>query len=196
MSDQSPLPGPPPSRPRDPTADDEYYAPVDGEAFPPTHRPPRRPTTPWIALGIVASLFVGCTALVVAARDDEPEEVDTSQNVAANDAEAHDPTEAEAPSDAVEVTAGEWEVLGGIDALQPEADGLGDYTLSFEILNTGEVARSGVFTVNVLEGDVLLGSIDCYTGEVQPGEVGIADCLSTDEYKSGWTEIEIIMNTS
>lgn len=83
---------------------------------------------------------------------------------------------------------GDWEVQGKI---HPEDDGLGDFAATFRVKNTGDTDRRPLFTVNALKGNKILGSMTCSGPNTPPGSIATVDCISTDAYKSGWSEVTI-----
>lgn len=85
------------------------------------------------------------------------------------------------------VSWGNWEVVGPISP-KPE---FGDYALTMRVKNTGDAPDSGFFTVTILKGQNILGTLDCSTSEVKGGQVATADCMSTDKYATGWSEITV-----
>lgn len=86
------------------------------------------------------------------------------------------------------MTFGNWEVQGKI---QPKADSLGDYEAAFRVKNISDAPDSGFFTVTILKGNNIWGTMDCSTADIGPGEVGTAECMSTDKFRRGWSEIAI-----
>lgn len=85
-------------------------------------------------------------------------------------------------------TFGNWEVQG---KLTPVDDGIGDFGMTFRVLNTGSTSDRGLFTVDVLKGDTILTALTCFTSNVAPGSIGTAQCSSTDGFQTGWTNITI-----
>jgi hypothetical protein len=83
---------------------------------------------------------------------------------------------------------GNWQVVGKI---QVKDDGIGSYDVKLRVKNTSGSKDTGIFTVNMLKGNTILGQADCTTPDIGPGEVGTANCFSTDDFKPGWTEITI-----
>jgi hypothetical protein len=150
-----------------------------------------------ILLGILA-VFVIIIGISVATGggEDEPEDTTASQpeESTAPEEEAPDTkkeaadTEVDEADEPGPMTVGNWEVVGKI---KPEDDGLGDFTATFRVENTGDAEDTGVFTVNVLKGDDIMASMDCIGSPVAPGSIGTVDCISTDPFKKGWSEITI-----
>lgn len=85
-------------------------------------------------------------------------------------------------------TVGNWKVQG---QLTPKNDGIGDFGLTFRVLNTSSSPDNGVFTVDVLKGQTIFTSMTCSTPQVAPGQIGTATCLSGDKFKTGWTDVTI-----
>lgn len=86
------------------------------------------------------------------------------------------------------LTWGNWEVVGKI---QVKDDGFHGYDVVTRVKNTGESPDEGLFTVTILKGQRILGTADCSTSTVAPGSIGLADCVSMDDYIPGWTEVTI-----
>src|SRR4051812_12828079 len=82
------------------------------------------------------------------------------------------------------LTWGNWQVVG---PLTPKADMISDYSLKFRVKNTGEAQDEGWFTVTMLKGPRILGTMDCTTSSVGPGQAATADCTSMDDFVPGWT---------
>ncbi len=75
--------------------------------------------------------------------------------------------------------------------LTPNNDGLGDFGMTFRVLNTSSSPDNGIFTVDVLKGNTILTSMTCTTPQVQPGAIGTANCLGSDNFQTGWTDVTI-----
>lgn len=87
------------------------------------------------------------------------------------------------------ITWGNWEVVGKLQVTKE--DFTGDYAVVTRVKNTGDDPDDGFFTVTILKGTNILGTADCSTSTVNPGATGTADCISTDKYQDGWTEVTI-----
>ena len=117
---------------------------------------------------------------------------DTSDTAGNSEPATSNEPEAAAPDNSTKgkgpLVWGNWETVGSIDV---KDDGLNDYALTFRAKNTGDSPDEGFFTVTVLKGQNILGTMTCSTSTVQPGAIGTADCISTDTYTKGWTEVTI-----
>jgi len=140
-------------------------------------------------------IFIAVTAVTVAAVDSAVNELDKetkAQNGSEPPVESSRPGAAESDNTTKTKNGplvwGNWETVGPIT---PKQDGLDDFELNFRVKNTSDAADSGWFTVTVLKGQAIMTSFDCTTSEIGPGQIGLAKCLSTDEYHPGWTEITI-----
>lgn len=86
------------------------------------------------------------------------------------------------------LTWGNWQVVG---QLQVSADGLDQFDVVTRVKNISDSPDEGLFTVTVLKGDEILATANCSTSTVAPGSVGLADCISMDDFVPGWTEVTI-----
>lgn len=149
-----------------------------------------------IGLGVVFLLVIVIGAMSGGGDTGEPDNAATQ----AEDGPSEEPTEAEKKVSGTEdevderdeagpMTVGNWEVIGKI---VPKAESFtGDFTTTFRVKNTSDAADTGMFTVNVLKGDNIWASMDCAGPEVSPGQVGTVDCISTDKFRKGWSDITI-----
>lgn len=150
-----------------------------------------------IVCALLFVVVVGCSVALAGGSSD-----DSGDTTASQPAEDTTPTPTEVPTTKKEaaetevdeaddpgpMSVGNWEVVGKI---VPKDDGIGDFTATFRVKNVGDVPDQGFFTVNVLKGDDILGSMDCAGAEVAPGSIGTIDCVSTDPFTTGWSEITI-----
>jgi hypothetical protein len=83
-------------------------------------------------------------------------------------------------------TVGNWQVQG---KLTPKDDGLGDFGMTFRVLNTSSTEDTGIFTVDVLKGNTIWTSMTCTTSKVAPGQIGTTDCIGGDKFRTGWTDV-------
>lgn len=87
------------------------------------------------------------------------------------------------------ITWGNWEVQGRLQVSKEEFTG--DFAVVTRVKNTGDDADTGLFTVTILKGTEILGTANCSTPEIDSGAVGTANCISTDAFKAGYTEVTI-----
>jgi hypothetical protein len=156
----------------------------------------------WFMRHKIISAFLGlCVIGVIASAagggggDTAPVAGDTTTTATSNPSDASQPQpsdEPQAPDNSTNgkgpLVWGNWESVGPIDV---KDDGLNDYALTFRAKNTGDSPDEGLFTVTVLKGQSILGTLTCSTSTVQPGALGTSDCFSTDSYTKGWTEVTI-----
>jgi hypothetical protein len=86
------------------------------------------------------------------------------------------------------ITWGNWEVVG---RLQVSKDALDDFDVVTRVRNTKDSSDTGIFTVTILKGNEILGTATCTTPKVPSGAIATATCESTDDYRSGYTEVTI-----
>lgn len=87
------------------------------------------------------------------------------------------------------ITWGNWEVVGKLQVTKEEFTD--DFAVVTRVRNTSDNPDEGVFTVTILKNEEILGTATCTTSTVQPGAVGTANCISTDAFKPGHTEVTI-----
>lgn len=161
---------------------------LSGQTFPPpAFRTENHMRMTLLALGAALALSA-CTSNADTAtgpadgsQPDEPilETVDESQ--------VESPKEPK-PSDPPGTVAG-FEVLGKV---QVKPDGVNDYEAVFRVTNRGEKPKPSSFTVTLLKGQTILGTLDCGDyNKVQPGATATVQCYSTDKFQSGWNDVEI-----
>lgn len=74
------------------------------------------------------------------------------------------------------------------------SDGMGGYDAKNVVVeNTSDETDTVFFTMKVLKGPKVLGSIDCNTSEIEPGQQQDANCLSTSagKFKKAWDKITV-----
>jgi len=83
---------------------------------------------------------------------------------------------------------GNWETVGPVKI---KDDGTHSFGVDMRVMNNSDSPDEGMFTVTVLDGQEILGTVDCTTATVEPGKIGTANCFGFDPYKKGWTEFTI-----
>lgn len=155
---------------------------------------------PWykkpLWIGLIALVAIIGISVAASGGGDDAKDTSASQSADPGTGAEKDKSdkaeEAEVPSNSTNgdgaLAWGNWEVVGKI---QISDDGLGDYAADLRVKNTSDAVDTGMFTVTVLKGETILGTIDCSTSEIGPGSVGTASCFSSDKYTKGWTELTI-----
>ena len=145
-----------------------------------------------LVLGLASIvIFVMISAATVAAVDSVVEEMDKGTAGASDSTVASDTagdTEAVDADTSGSMSVGNWKVIGKI---KPKADFGGDFQATFRVKNVSDAEDAGFFTVNVLKGNNILGSMDCVSSPAAPGAISTVDCMSTDKFRRGWSEITI-----
>ena len=145
-----------------------------------------------LILGVASIVvFMIVSAATVAAVDSVVEEMDKAV-AEGSDKSADSDTSGDAGATASDnggaLTVGNWKVVGKI---APEADFIGDFQATFRVKNTSDAEDTGIFTVNVLKGNKIMASMDCTSSPAAPGAIATVDCMSTDKFKRGWSEVTI-----
>jgi hypothetical protein len=96
--------------------------------------------------------------------------------------------ETSSSADGSGLSAGNWEVQGDVVV---KRDFAGDFTANFRVENVSDTSDSALLTVSVLNGDTILGTIDCTTRAIGPGQIGNASCISLDKFSADWSEITL-----
>lgn len=130
----------------------------------------------------------GSTSVTDSSGDTASEEPQTSDSDTSGDEVAEEAVEPEKEPKKGPMTFGNWEVQGKI---QPKADALGDFEAAFRVKNISDAPDAGFFTVSILKGNNIWATMDCSTSEIGPDQVGTAECISTDKFRRGWSEISI-----
>jgi len=159
---------------------------VTQPGYPPAPQPPvKKKHTVRNVLLILALLFVlfvgGCMVLLGGAANEIDKAIKESEKNSAPRAVA----------EGAEFTIGKYTVHKGWSIGN---DGLGGYEAKNVVVeNTSKEDDTVFFTMKVLKGKKVLGSIDCNTDEIAPGQQQDASCLSTSagKFQTGWTKITV-----
>jgi hypothetical protein len=162
----------------------------EGASYPPPgyyppQPPPKKKHTVRNVLLILIAVFIlfvgGCMALIGGAANEIDKSIKESEK---NNAPR-------AVEEGAQFTIGKYTVSKGWSIGK---DDLGGYEAQKVVVeNSSDVSDTVFFTMKVLKGSKVLGSIDCNTDEIEPGQQQDANCLSTSagKFQSGWDKITV-----
>lgn len=193
----APTPGPEPTQISPPG-----YSPPPNFA-PPSPAPKKSRTALYVVLGVVAFLFVGCSALGVVALNRAGDSVEDALsdlttlttitgaaddvNDQLGDATTIPPTDDGGDED---TTATTERSLAGVTTSSPAGAGFGDAigctveddeTILVEVVNSSDVTQSYFFTVAFFEGSDRLGDTVAFVNNLRPGERTIEESFIFDQ---------------
>ncbi|KAA1421235.1 hypothetical protein F0U44_02685 [Nocardioides humilatus] len=82
-----------------------------------------------------------------------------------------------------------WELVGELDI---HHDSLRDFEVRFRATNVSDRRIYDAFSMTVLKKEEILAILDCGNyNRVDPGRVVTFECTTTDNFKEGWTAVEM-----
>lgn len=150
----------------------------------PYQQPPKKSRkTLWIILGIIFGLMIllcgGCLAVTgvffneVENSIEKEEELDKPKEIEVGAEFEHDDYKADAG----------WSIVD---------DGIGDFTIeNLKITNDSDDERTAFLAFTVYRGTELIGSIECSSNELQPGDSTVLDCFSTDDFTEDYDNVKV-----
>jgi hypothetical protein len=163
----------------------------------------------WVAVVAAFVVGIGLGVVVAVAADDKDDEVAVEANndedvKIADDATADPPdatssatpppTPSQEPVEAQPVPVdGQvfdgWQLIGALDL---HDDSLNDFEARFRATNVTEGSLVAAFDMTVLKGDEIMAVLSCGDyNDVPSGRTTTFECTTMDDFKTGWTSIEL-----
>lgn len=174
------------TQPPPPGPDQPYQQPYGQQPYqqPYGQQPPKKSNkTLWIILGVIFGLMILVCGGCLAVGGMFANEVDKAIE---EEAENDEPTEIEVGQ------AFEHDDYVADEGWTISKDSLGDFAIeNLKITNDSDDSRSAWLDITVYKGNELLGTIDCTSNELQPGDATVLDCTSLDKFSENYDTVKI-----
>jgi len=87
-----------------------------------------------------------------------------------------------------EFTHGDWKVSAGWKVTR---DSSGHADVTADVTNVGTSGRASFLTFKFMQGNRVLGSTECSTDQLDPGQVASLDCFGTSDFPTAYDGIQV-----